>query len=197
MYRFIESIRLNNGVVERLPYHQARVDRTFAQFFPDAAPLSLQDVVTQCPVPAIGLHKLRLVYDTEWQDVRISFYQPRVISSLQLVHAEVDYAFKFKDRSTLTKLLEQRGDAQEIIIVKDGKITDSSYANLAVRRKDQWVTPAEPLLPGTMRQFLLDQKILELEHITPADLSRYNEVKLINALLEFDAPPISVQHIRH
>jgi len=82
-----------------------------------------------------------------------------------------------------------------VIITKDGFITDSSVANLVFKRKDKWLTPFTYLLNGTQRQFLLDQKIIEEEKITINDLHRYEKVKLINAMLKFDAPEISINQI--
>jgi 4-amino-4-deoxychorismate lyase len=43
----------------------------------------------------------------------------------------------------------------DIIIVRNGFVTDASYANLIFRKGDEWFTPATFLLAGTMRAFLL------------------------------------------
>jgi 4-amino-4-deoxychorismate lyase len=84
---------------------------------------------------------------------------------------------------------------QQIIFIKDGRITDSSYSNLIFYDGYRWLTPGEPLLAGTMRASLLaDWKIHE-EHINPNQLHLFKTFKLINALNNFeDAPeyPVSL-----
>lgn len=57
----------------------------------------------------------------------------REIRSLRLVAAddELDYHLKYADRSALARLLQRRDDCDEILIVRDGAITDTSYSNVA------------------------------------------------------------------
>ncbi|MBS1949437.1 MAG: hypothetical protein OJF59_000439 [Cytophagales bacterium] len=196
MYRFIESIRLNEGEIENLIYHQARVERTFLKYFDGSNPIDLNQYLLTCPFPSVGLHKIRLVYDRAIQSILISSYSSKTISSLKLVNDDtVKYEYKYEDRGKLKTLFDQRQLCDEVIITKDGFITDSSVANLVFKRKDKWLTPFTYLLNGTQRQFLLDQKIIEEEKITINDLHRYEKVKLINAMLKFDAPEISINQI--
>ena len=196
MYRFIESIRLENGTLSNLDYHQVRMNRALEEFYKGSPKLDLKDFLSLCPFPSIGLHKVRLVYDQEVQSVKISHYSPREIKKLKLiVNDSISYAHKFEDRAELDTLFNQRGDGNDIIIVKNNKITDASFANLVFKKGDTWLTPSTYLLNGTMRQQLLDRKVIFEEEITVGDLSKYQKVKLINSMLQFNAPEIDVSQI--
>ncbi len=196
MYRFIESIRLEEGKFGNLDYHELRMNRAMEEFYKASPKIDLKDSLRSCPIPSIGLHKVRLVYEQEIQSIQISHYTPREIKKLKLVHHDfISYAHKFEDRGGLEKLSVQRGDCDDIIIVKNNKITDASFANLAFKRGDKWFTPSSYLLNGTMRQQLLNQKIIFEEEILLNDLFSYEKVKLINSMLVFNAPEIDVSQI--
>ena len=62
---------------------------------------------------------------------------------------------------TRNQLIEKRKHADDIIIVKNGLVTDSFYANLAFLKNGIWFTPETPLLLGVQRQFLLSQKTIQ------------------------------------
>ena len=63
--------------------------------------------------------------------VRADEYCMRAISSLRLVTCDdIDYAYKSADRSRLGL----RGNADEIIIVRNGLLTDTSYSNIALQQ---------------------------------------------------------------
>lgn len=196
MYRFIESIRLEDGRLGDLEYHQARADLAIEKFYKNSPKIDLKDFLDSCPMPSVGLHKVRLVYDSEIRSIQISHYAMRKIKSLQLVHHDsISYSHKFEDRRELEKLFLERSDSDDIIIVKNNKITDASFANLVFKRGAKWVTPSTYLLNGTARQQLIDQKIIEEEEISISDLSKFEKMKLINSMLLFNAPEIDVSQI--
>jgi 4-amino-4-deoxychorismate lyase len=196
MSRFIETIRLEEGKLGDLTYHQARMDRVHSDFFKSSPKIDLEEFLESCPMPSIGLHKVRLIYDNEIQSIQISHYSVREIKKLKLVRSDtIQYPHKFEDRTELEKLYTQRGECDDIIIVQGNKVTDASFANLAFKKDDHWVTPASYLLNGTMRQQLLDKKLIFEEEISVRDLTNYQKVKLINSMLLFNAPEIDVSQI--
>jgi 4-amino-4-deoxychorismate lyase len=66
-------------------------------------------------------------------------------------------------------------------------VTDSSYANVVLRKKDgTWVTPSSCLLKGTRRAQLLNDKSISEAEISVADLEKYSEIRLINAMKGID-----------
>ena len=198
MCRFIESIRLEEGKFGNLDYHQARMNQAMEEFHKDSAKIDLKEFLISCPMPSIGLHKVRLIYDTEIQSIQISHYVHREIRKLKLVHSDsISYSHKFETRIELEKLLALRGDCDDVIIVKNNRITDSSFANLAFKKGDKWYTSSAYLLNGTMRQQLIDQKIVLEEEVTIADLTKYEKAKLINSMLLFNGLEIDVSQIVH
>ena len=111
----------------------------------------------------------------------------RDIKSLKLVYDDaIDYSYKYADRSALTKLLEQKGNCDEIIIVKNALLTDTSYTNLAFFNGKEWHTPSTPLLKGTMRERLVEEEKIREAAITVNDLKNYEKVSLINCMLDID-----------
>jgi 4-amino-4-deoxychorismate lyase len=85
----------------------------------------------------------------------------------------------------LYKLLGLRADCDDIIIIKDGYVTDTSFSNLVFSEGEQLFTPSSFLLNGTKRQQLLrDGKIKEKE-IKMADINKYSNVFLINSMADF------------
>jgi 4-amino-4-deoxychorismate lyase len=196
MCRFIESIRLEEGKFGNLNYHQSRMDRAMDEFYHSSPKINLKEFLYSCPIPSIGLHKVRLTYDNEIQYIQISLYTARMIKKLKLVHHDsISYSHKFEDRIELEKLLPLRGDCDGIIIAKNNMITDTSFANLVFKKGKKWFTPSTYLLNGTTRQQLLDQEIIFEEEISIADLSKYQKVKLINSMLLFNAREIDVSKI--
>ncbi len=196
MCRFIETIRLENGRLHNLPYHQARMNRAVMKIFNQKPTIDLSQVFGRTSFPAKGLYKVRVVYGNELLSVEVAPYGMRTINQLKIVFSDsVSYDHKFENRKKLENLVDQKGDCDDIVIVKNNQVTDTSNANLVFWRNGQWVTPATYLLNGTMRQHLLDRKIIVEEHIAIRDLARYERVKLINAMLLFDGPEFEVSKI--
>jgi len=103
---------------------------------------------------------------------------------LKLVRDDkIDYHLKYADRSALNKLLEQKGENDEVIIIKNGMVTDCSIGNLIFFDGHNWNTPDTPLLKGTQRKYLLDKKLIRECNIKEEDIFKYQKVGIINALL--------------
>ena len=93
-------------------------------------------------------------------------------------------------------MFAQRENCDDIIIVKNGLVTDSFAANLLFFNGKDWVTPTTPLLKGTKRQLLLDRGIIIEKEIMEEDVFGFQKVGLINAMIDFEEMPIvSVEKI--
>ena len=182
----LESIRYVDGEPELLPLHQERINRSLAAY--GVTPRwRLADYLAQHPCPAslVGVVKCRLLYDAEPLEVGYAPYHRRTIGSLRAVAAPaLDYHLKWADRGALQALLELRGEADDIVIVNgEGLLTDSSYTNIALRRGNHWYTPRVPLLEGVQRAHLIAEGVLIPRDIPLAELSSYDRIALINAMM--------------
>jgi 4-amino-4-deoxychorismate lyase len=95
----------------------------------------------------------------------------------------------------MNHLFNQRGDSDDVIIVKNGLVTDASYANLLFWDGKNWFTPEQPLLKGTQREFLIKNELIKQSTISITDLRKFEKVKLINSMLEMQGPEIPVSNI--
>ncbi|MDH4091804.1 MAG: aminotransferase class IV [Cyclobacteriaceae bacterium] len=196
MSRLIESIKLQDGEFCNLFYHAQRMNRSCKELYGHRELFDLEAFLDNIERPLQGLYKCRIVYDHESRQVEFLPYQPTLITSLQLVvENRISYAFKFADRREIDRLHAQRKDCDDVIIVKQGLITDSSYANIAFKKGSRWYTPALPLLKGTMRTNLLERNIIYEQEIGVDEIRTFKSFKLINAMFEFDSPEIDVSNI--
>lgn len=198
MYPFIETIRIEGGKIWNLPYHQQRLNRTMAHFWPEVTAIDLEEIHKEAPLTKEKT-KVRVVYDKDGvKDVSFAEYHPLNIHSLRLVACDdIDYSYKSADRSQLQKLKEQRGDCDEIIIVKDGLLTDTSYSNIALFDGEHWYTPKHPLLKGTMRQSLMDQGLLVEKDVRANDIQNFQKVSLLNAMMPLGFLEVNTEKISH
>jgi 4-amino-4-deoxychorismate lyase len=194
MCQLFETICIENGVVQNLGYHQQRVNQLASH--------TLIDYISRLDLPRVGTHRLRIDYTpTHIIQHTITPYVPQVITSLRLVIVDnnFQYAHKWADRSPLDRALAQKSDADEILIVRNGLITDTSFSNVLFLDGTQWVTPAEPLLAGTCRARLVHQQRIQSKTIQVEDLTHFSHFMLINAMRDFDltqAIPLTAQSIR-
>lgn len=184
MCQFIETIRETDGVPEALPFHQERMERTMRQFFPSTNVPNLADVLKPYP-QANGVCKCRVVYGAKGiETVERQPYTVRQVRTLRLICDDsISYEYKSADRTSLNRLAALRDGCDDVIIVRHGLLTDTSYSNIALSDGTHWFTPRLPLLCGTMRQRLIEANLLTERDIRPEDLPHYQTLSLINAML--------------
>jgi 4-amino-4-deoxychorismate lyase len=197
MSPFIETIKLLDGELKNLSYHQARFNRTRSELLGlETHPL----LISQIPVLNgldTGLFKCRVLYGKEIERIEYEPHFKLEVNSLKLVASDtVSYGYKYSDRSSLEALYEQRGSCDDILIVKHGCITDSYYANVVLYDGTGWFTPDTPLLPGTMRAHLLEKGSVREARIGPGDLGNFQKIRLINAMHNLEeGPEIDILHV--
>ena len=152
---FIETIRIQDGHVCHLSDHTDRMRRT-ADHFGFTAPTLPTDLASLVPDELrTGTVRCRVVYDHTLREVTFTPYRRRHIERLFAVDAgTTTYAFKYADRAPLARLDVPLGASDELLFVRDGYLTDTSYANLVLRRGRELVTPDTFLLDGTCRRRL-------------------------------------------
>lgn len=197
MCRFIESIKLNDGIIYRLAYHQQRTNNTFYACFEHKNPLDLALILSNEDLPTHGLYKIRIVYDTEIVSISVTPYVKREINSLKIVASHIDSkGFKNLDRSQYETAFSQRGDCDDILFVQNGLLTDTSYANIALYNGKEWITPKKPIIYGSHRAKLLSEKVIIERNIPISSLANYHKMCIFNALIEFEELIIDISNIR-
>ena len=190
MFPFIETIKLLDGKLMNLSYHQERLERTRSEVLGLGQHPELH---LEVPVPEgldRGLFKCRVLYGEVIERIEYEPYHPPEIISVKLVRSDhISYGYKSADRSELEALFAQRGNCDDILIVKRGYITDSYFANVVLFDGVRWVTPDTPHLPGTMRASLLADGSLTEARITEKDLDDFQKIRLINAMNSLDEGP--------
>ncbi len=190
MFPLVETIRLEAGLFHNLAYHQARFDRSRRECFGSSVvPLSLLTILAPFKNENPKRQKVRLLYAESIEAVEVLSYTPQKVVRLKVVESGIDYHLKSTDRRELTALFNQRGECDNILIVKNGLITDTAYSNIALLQGDQWYTPASPLLEGTAMAALIDSGVLRRRKIRLNELCEYQSLQMINALLPFDSTP--------
>ena len=186
MYPLFESIRVEGGQAHLLHYHQARIERSYRQLFQKKCSWKLESLLPDLPIT--GLHKLRFLYDDHAFTFELVPYNARKIETLKCVEINTyNYDLKLTDRSGIDQAFALRGDCDDVLMTKNGLITDASYANIVLFDGTDWVTPAVPLFEGVQRSYLLDNKKIQPAIIRLADLTRYKGFQLINAMNGLEA----------
>ena len=90
------------------------------------------------------------------------------------------------NRENLDSIFSRKEDCDEIIIVKNGIVTDTSIANIAIFYDDVWITSKNCLLNGTTKNRLLEEKFLVEKDITLEMLKKASKIALMNAMIGFD-----------
>lgn len=186
MSQFIESIKVEDKQIFLLELHQKRVNQTFTHFGKEGS-IDLSKIFKHLEHDENGMFKLRLSYDLD-KRVRTQMipYAIPEIADFQLVeNNSFDYSFKFEDRKELDKM-KMKSKAEEIIIVKNNHITDTSFSNILFLKGKEWFTPNSYLLNGVQRQNLLKQKKIKETEITLQNIKQFSHFQLINAMNDFD-----------
>ena len=178
----LETIKIEEGKIDNLRYHQDRCDQSRQALFQSEDILELSSIIV---APKVGLYRCRILYGETLHSIDYLPYIPKKIQTLRIVSSDIEYSFKYANRDTLNALLESNKDVDEVIIEKDGYLTDTTIANIAFFDGKQWLTPEKPLLKGTMRAKLIDEGFLHTKEIKKEDISRYSQVALMNAMIGF------------
>lgn len=185
MCRFIETLRIEKGKICNVQFHNQRLNKTLVENNIDLSePVRLENIIRADKYQKRT--KCHIDYGRTIEKITCSEYHPRMVRSLRLVEAnELDYRFKYADRGSLDALFERKGDADDVLIVKNNRLTDTTIANIALFDGVRWVTPAHPLLEGTCRKRLLNEGILSVKDIFAEDIFSYRYICTLNAMLDF------------
>ena len=174
-----------------LSYHNQRFNDTRSTFWKGCSRLELSEYIraeySEAPV------KCRVVYRERIEEVSYTPYVIRPVNSLQLVYSDsIEYTYKSTDREAINALFSQRGNRDDVLIVRNGLITDTSIANVALYDGNVWHTPRVPLLRGTQRAALLNKGVIFEKDIKQEELFDYSHMVLFNAMIDFGQIKIDV-----
>ncbi len=184
---FLETIRVQDGHARHVADHIDRM-RCTALHFGFTAPALPADLDALVPhTLRTGIVRCRIVYGHTLREITFTPYRRRRLERLIAVDAGVmDYAFKYADRSPLARPQIPLTEADELLFVRGGYVTDTSYTNLILRRGDELVTPDTFLLDGTCRSRLLRTAQVRTAQVRLSDLPAYDELLLVNAMMPLD-----------
>ena len=174
-----ETIKVENGKLLNLKYHQKRIDKT-RSFFGFKDKLELQE--NSFDLPQKGKFRLRVDYAKEIKSFTCREFTCREFKEFRIVESDIEYAHKYANRDEIDAL---KTDAKEIVIVKNGLLADTTIANIAIKVDGIWFTPKTPLLHGTTRARLIESGFLKCEDLTIKDLEKAENFAIMNALIGF------------
>ncbi len=187
MYPLFESVCVAGGAVRHGRYHEQRFEASYRKFFGRKPGFSLWEGLSLEGADPSLTYKLRIRYNASGTRWELAEYRSRLPETLRLVWDDtVEYALKYSDRQALDRLAAQRDGADDVLIIREGLVTDSSYCNILFWDGREVTTPKRPLLEGTCRARLLAEKRIAEADIPADRLDRYLAFQLVNALNDFD-----------
>ncbi|WP_020472261.1 aminotransferase class IV [Zavarzinella formosa] len=198
-----ESTRTQDGVPWLWPWHLDRLRKTAAVLGINIAPerlpnanqvaeyvrtLTSQDVVIRLNATAGRPGMPGMV----WMSAALQQIPPASIS-LQTCPNPVQKGqpyllwktFQYATRLRVGQQATQAGYDSALLLDADGNLQEASHANIFIRLPEGWATPTANggLLPGTVRQFLLQQSPLPIrEQLIPVELiEQASEVFVTNS----------------
>jgi 4-amino-4-deoxychorismate lyase len=196
MCLLLETIKIENGKLCDIFYHNLRFNKSRKEFFGCSDSVSLENVLKVPPEFRSGLYKCRIIYSDTVKKIEFLPYQKKEIESLKIVVCDsIEYDYKYEDRSGINKLLELKKNCDDILIVKNKKITDASFSNIVFYDGKKWVTPSSPLLKGTKREKLLSERKIIEDEIAVTDLKHFKKAALINCMLDLGDCVIDIKNI--
>ena len=179
--QLLESLQVIDGQFQHIQYHNQRFNTSRLELLNIDEKTDLSKSIKIPSDCREGIFRCRVIYEKDIQEVTFTPYLYKVIKSLKLIDiGDWDYQHKYADRSFMKQLLENNPEVDEVIMTKNGFITDCTIANLAFYDGKNWFTPSTPLLKGTKRSQLLHRALITERIIKVEDISQYEGVCLIN-----------------
>lgn len=188
-------MRIDKGNLPLLDLHNKRLNHTRHHHFQSKDTLDLAKHISVPEDMKNEYLKCRIVYDEKIQEITYNPYQKKTINSLQVISSNLDYSWKYEDRKELKALFANRKEHDDILIIKEGLVTDSFYCNVAFFKNGFWFTPKRPLLHGVMRESLMSQGKITPHDIAVSDIKLYDKLCLFNAMIDFEETVIPIESV--
>lgn len=182
-----ETIRLQNRKLHNLAYHNRRMEQSQKDLLEIDKKVDLAQLIQIPEGIGEGIYRCRVSYKNEIEKIEFFEYHLKHPKTIQLVEDKrIIYPYKYEDRNQFQQVLVHNPQADDVFITHNGYLTDATFANIAFFDGQDWLTPDTPLLKGTKRQYLLDQKILNKVTIKVEDLKHFKQLSLINAMRDLN-----------
>jgi len=189
MCLLVESIKVENRKLSNLEFHNRRLNKSRKDLFNKTDEIRLENILNIPSHLGDGIFKCRVLYDEYINKIEWREYTPRNIKFLKIVKCDkIDYSYKYSNREIFKNLLKENdcvGNC-DILIIKNGRVTDTSFSNIVLFDGKEWHTPLFPLLKGTKREELLQKGLLQEKDILFDNISQYKTIKPINVMLDFE-----------
>lgn len=199
MCQLLETIKVKHKRLMQVAYHNNRVNDSRKALFGLSREWDLSEIIHMPDLDPDLIYRCRLLYAREVNSIEFVPYVRRNIQNLYVVDCgDFDYSFKYAERSVFEKLKAIVPDPEvaDILLIKNGLITDTSFSNIILYDGLRWYTPAIPLLKGTKREYYIDKEMIFPRDIRLDDLHLYKKLRLINAMLDWDeGEDIPIEHI--
>ncbi len=183
MSLFFETIKIENGVIQNLELHNSRLNRTILENFNIFTNI---DISKSINIPSIKENfRCKVLYTKEIEKVEFHPIVKRVFQSFKLIETDLKYIYKNTDRKKIDLLFKQKGSCNDIIMVKNGLLTDTSIANIAFFDKSVWITPKTPIFRGIFREYLLKHKLILEKDVRIKEIENYTGFAIMNAIIGF------------
>ncbi len=198
MCLLFESIKVENNKFCNLNYHNQRFNRTILELLGEKVEWDLDKLV---PIPENldpkTVYKCRILYRNKIESVEFLPYIIRDIKSFGVVYNNlIEYSYKRINRNLLDGIRNESPMTDDVIIIKNNLVTDSSHANLVFFDGHSWITPDSPLLCGTKRQQYIDENIIQAERISMNDIKKFIKIRIINAMIDLkDSPEVPIENV--
>jgi 4-amino-4-deoxychorismate lyase len=190
MCQLLETIKIKNSSLCNLSYHNDRVNYSRRQLFNLKDPWMVEDYIHFENINPNITYKCRVIYGEKVESIEVIPYNLPKINTLRLVvDNDIDYSFKYGNRENIELIKRKSEGTDDVLIVKQGFLTDTSFANIAFFDGKKWLTPSTPLLKGTKRQFYIDQQVIFEAEITKKSFHLFKKARIINAMIDLDESP--------
>jgi 4-amino-4-deoxychorismate lyase len=183
MYHFFETIKVQNSHPYNLQYHNRRLNNTLKKFFPDAKEIDLFKILN--PPLDNNLYRCKIIYSDKIESINYYPYVMRKFNSFKMIQSSIKYQYKSTSREIIDQLVAKKEQCDDIIIHDKSIIKDTSIANIAIYDGLKWYTPTTPLLKGTYRSYLLENKLILEKYVKIEDIKNSTKLAIMNAMVGF------------
>ncbi|HMS30029.1 MAG TPA: aminotransferase class IV [Saprospiraceae bacterium] len=186
MFLYFETIALIDGKLRNIDLHIDRMKRTILFHHGIEMTWNVNLKLSCIQINSRSKIRVKVMYGPESYHIDIESYKPVVLNQVIVKNSNLDYKCKYVDRSKLNELNYNLQRDCEVLVVRNGYITDCLKYNIILKKSTEWYTPETFLLDGTMRTFLLQSGLIKTASISIEDIHLYESFKLINAMNDFD-----------